>query len=300
MALKATKPEIKEKRLKMFVYGPPACGKTVAALQFKNAYIFDTEKGTDFYSELINKNDSAVFQSTNPDDIKEQLRELLTTKHHYKTIVIDPITQVYNAIQEKWNKTFEKYADSEKQKEVGDFGMRYWGKVKGEFKSIQRLLMQIDCNVIITSHQKDVYGAGFAKMGVTYDSMKGEDYLYDLVFHLEKKGKDRIAETIKERALPGQQKFPEEFLWSYENFLKFYGAEIIEKESTPVLLATKEQLERVIFLITTINYSQDEIDKVWKKYDIESWDEMESEVLDKFIKHLEKKISDVVQPKEKK
>ena len=50
MALRAKAPEVKEKRLKLFVYGPAGVGKTVAALQFPNSYLIDTEKGSDFYA----------------------------------------------------------------------------------------------------------------------------------------------------------------------------------------------------------------------------------------------------------
>lgn len=290
MSLKAVKPEIKQKRLKMFVYGPAGVGKTVAALQFPKAYIIDTEKGTDFYANIINKSDSVVFQSLNPDDIKDEIKSLLTTKHAYKTLIIDPITQVYNSIQEKWTRTFEKYAESEKAKDTGDFGMRYWGKVKGEFKSIQRLLMQLDMNVIITSHQKDVYGNGFSKIGVTFDSMKGDDYLFDLVFRIVKKGNERFAINEKERAEPGQQKFPEEFIWSYENFLKFYGKEIIEKESTPLDMATPEQVSRIKKLIDFVKVDQEEINKWFAKADVSEWDEMTSEQINKCIAFVEKRL----------
>jgi GTPase SAR1 family protein len=74
MALKAKAPEVKEKRLKMFVFGPAGVGKTTAAIQFPKSYIIDTEHGTDFYAESINKAGSVVFQTLNPDDIKEELR----------------------------------------------------------------------------------------------------------------------------------------------------------------------------------------------------------------------------------
>lgn len=291
--LLAKKPEVKEKRLKMFVFGEAGVGKTIAALQFPNAYIIDTEKGTDFYSDIIIEKGSAVFQSTSVEDIRDEVKKLLTTKHEYKTLIIDPITQVYNSLQEKWTRTFEKYAETEKAKEVGDFGMRYWGKVKGDFKSLQRMIMQLDMNVIITAHQKDVYGSGFSKIGVTFDSMKGEDYLYDLVFRISKKGNDRIAETIKERAIPGKQKFPADFTWSYENFLKFYGQEIIQKESTPILLATDEQVERIKKLIEIVKIEDSEVEKWMTKADVTEWSEMTQEQIEKCISFVTKKLGDL-------
>lgn len=292
--LKAVKPEVKEKRLKLFLFGEAGVGKTLAALQFPNAYIIDTEKGTDFYAEAINKSGSVVFQSLNPDDIKEEVRQLLTTKHPYKTLIIDPITQVYNATQEKWTRIFEKYSKNEKEGEVQDFGMRYWAKVKSDFKALQRLTLQLDMNVIATSHQKDVYGTGFNKIGVTFDSMRGDDYFYDLVFRISKKGGERIAETIKERAEIGKNKFPAEFVWSYDNFCKFYGKSIIEKESTPVAMATKEQVERITQLIETVKIDETEINKWFAKADVSEWNEMNAEQIQKCIDFVQKKLGGVL------
>jgi len=292
--LKAIAPEKVEKRLKMLVYGPAGVGKTTAAIQFPQAYIIDTEKGTSLYSDSINKAKSVVLQTLNPDEIKEELHSLLTEKHNYKTLIIDPITQVYNATQEKWNRVFEKYAKSEKEEELQDFGMRYWGKVKGDFKSLQRLMLALDMNVIVTSHQKDVYGTGFNKIGVTFDSMRGDDYLFDLVFQVERKNGNLIAKTIKERSEIGKQKFPAEFTWSYDNFKKFYGAQIIEKESTPVAMATKEQVERVKKLIEIVKVDDETITKWFTKADVDTWKEMNSDTIQKCIDFLEKKVEGLV------
>src|SRR5688500_360566 len=103
MALRGKTPEAKEKRLKLFLYGEAGVGKTTASILFPQAYIVDLERGTDFYSDTIKKMGSAVFQSTNADDIKEEIRALLTTKHNYRTLILDPVTILYNALQEKWD-----------------------------------------------------------------------------------------------------------------------------------------------------------------------------------------------------
>lgn len=294
--LKGKSPELKEKRLKMFVYGPAGVGKTTAVIQFPDAYIIDTERGTDFYAETIRKGKSAVMQTLNPDDIKEELKELLTTKHNYKTLIVDPITQVYNATQEKWTRVFEKYAKSDKDAEVQDFGMRYWAKVKGDFKSLQRLLLALDMNVIVTSHQKDVYGAGFNKVGVTFDSMRGDDYFFDLVFQVERKNGDLMAKTIKERADLGKNKFPAEFVWSYANFKKFYGQNIIEKESAPVVMATKEQIAKIEKLIEIVKIDEDTLNKWFSKADVDSWEEMTGEQIQKCIDFVQKKVDELNPP----
>ena len=300
MVLKAKKPEVKEKRLKMFIYGVAGVGKTVAALQFPDSVIIDTERGTDFYANSILKSRSVVLQTLNPDEVREEIKELLTTEHSYKTLIIDPITQLYNSTQEKWNRTFEKHAKSEKEKEVMDFGMRYWGKVKGDFKGIQRLMLALDMNVIVTAHQKDVYGNNFNKIGVTFDSMKGDDYLFDLVFRIEKKGDKRVAVTVKERAEVGQNKFPEEFEWTYDNFLKFYGKEIIEKKAIPIVMASKEQIATIQKLVEIVKIDDAEINKWMLKADVSDWSEMNGEQISKCISFVQKRLDSLKNGKEDK
>lgn len=289
--LKAKAPEVKEKRLKMFVFGPAGVGKTIATIQFPFSYIIDTEKGTDFYANTINKAKSVVLQSFNIDDIKDEMTALATEKHSYKTLIIDPVTQIYNATQEKWNRVFEKYAKNEKDKDVQDFGMRYWAKVKSDFKGLQRLMLALDMNVICTSHQKDVYGAGFSKTGVTFDSMKGDDYLFDLVFRVERRNGDLVACKVKERAEIGQEKFPAEFVWSYANFLKYYGKEIIEKDAVPIIMATPEQVASITKLVEIVKVEDEIISKWFAKADVDKWDEMSGEQITKCIDYLNKKIS---------
>lgn len=290
MALRGVKPELKEKRLKLFLYGPAGVGKTTAALQFPQAYVIDTERGTDFYSATIKKGGGAVFQTTNPDDIKEEIKSLLTEKHPYKTLIIDPVTQIYNALQEKWSRIFEKHAKTEKEAEVQDFGMRYWGRVKSEYKAIQRLLLQLDMNIIITSHQKDIYGNGMQKIGVGPDSMKGDDYVFDLVFRLDKDKDKRIAMTVKERAEIGKGKFPDQFEWSYENFCKYYGKEIIEKESSPIFLASSDQVSEIKRLITVMNVSATEQATWLNKADVETFEELTQDQAGKVLSFLNKKL----------
>ena len=292
MALKGKKPEAMEKRLKLFLYGPAGVGKTTAALQFPKSYVIDMEKGTDYYSESMNKSGSAVFQTISGDDIKAEIKALLTEKHDYRTLVIDPVTQLYNALQDKWTRIFEKNAKGDAA-EIQDFGMRYWGRVKSEYKSIQRMLLSLDMNVIITSHQKDVYGAGMQKIGVGPDSMKGDQYVFDLVFRLDNVNGKRVAFTEKERAEIGKNKFPESFEWSYDNFTKFYGKDVIERASAPVAMATPLQVQEVTRLLEIIKIEDEKISDWFTKADVETWDEMKFETIQKCIDFLKTKIATV-------
>lgn len=289
MALKGKKPEAKEKRLKMFLYGPAGVGKTTAALQFPNSYVIDMEKGTDYYAESMNKSGSAVLQTVSAEDIKTEIRSLLTEKHDYRTLIIDPVTQLYNSLQDKWTRIFEKHSKADAA-EIQDFGMRYWGRVKAEYKSIQRMLLSLDMNVIITSHQKDVYGAGMQKVGVGPDSMKGDSYVFDMVFRLDNVNGKRIAFTEKERAEIGKNRFPASFEWSYPNFLKFYGQEIIERAADPVAMSSKEQVAEVIRLLDVVKVDDETVSDWFTRADVDAWEEMSGERIQKCIDFLKKKI----------
>lgn len=290
MALKGVKPEAKEKRLKLFMYGPAGVGKTTAAIQFPNAYIIDMERGADYYGESIKKAGSVIFQTVNPDEVKEEIKALLTEKHEYRTLIIDPVTSLYNALQDKWSRIFEKHAKTQEAAEIQDFGMRYWGRVKSEYKAIQRMLMNLDMNVIITSHQKDIYGVGMTKVGVGPDSMKGDSYFFDMVFSLDNINGKRIAQTIKERAEIGKNKFPEKFEWSYDNFLKFYGEDIIKRKSVAVEMATAEQVAEIERLISIVKIEDATVLGWFAKTDVEAWDQMNKEQIQKCIEFVKKKL----------
>lgn len=296
MALRGKKPEgRKDKRLKMFVYGAAGVGKTWATLQFPKAYVIDTERGTQEYHQRIIDSDSALLESTDPDEVRQEIMALLTTRHDYRTLIIDPITLIYHGLQEKWARVFDKYAKTEKERELQDFGVRYWGRVKSEYKSMQRLLIPLDMNVIITAHQKDMYGEGFVKLGTTFDSEKKDDYFFDLIFQIEKHGERRIARTMKERAEPGKQKFPSEFDWSYDNFCAYYGKDIIERPAEPVAMANPEQVERLNNLVKILNV-EDEITNKWlTKAEADSFDQFTQEQIEKCLAALEEKLKGVVQ-----
>lgn len=290
-ALKAKKPELKEKRLKMFLFGPPGSRKTTSAIQFPKSVLIDMERGSENYEKSIDKAGSVVLHTTSPDEVLEEVKALLTEKHEYKTLILDPVTIFYEETQAKWTRLFEKHTDNEKNKELQDFGMRYWGRVKSNYKAMLRMLLKLDMNIIMTAHQKDTYGAGMTKIGVGPDSMKGDNYFFDNVFQLRVSQNKAIATTIKQRTEPLEPpKFPDEFEWSYDNFCKFYGREIIEKESMPVIMATVEQVARIKQLIETIKVPDAQIEKWMTTFDIDEWEQATEEQVKKVIELMETKI----------
>lgn len=292
MPPRAKTPEPRNKRVKMMVFGAPGLGKTTAAINWPKSVIIDMEHGTDNYADTIIRQGSIVLHTTNPDEVRDEIKTLLTEKHDYRTIVIDPVTILYQAIQEKWTRIFSKYADTEKATELQDFGFRYWAKVKSDYKAIMRMLLACDMNVILTAHQKDVYGEGMKKVGFGSDSMKGDEHIFDYVFQLvmDSKGK-RTAITKKERSEMGKNKFPSEFEWSYPNFQIYYGKDELEREATPTPLATAEQVAQVKDLLSRVKVEDNWESECLTKADVDEWSEMTAEKIVKVLDFLNKKLT---------
>lgn len=301
--LRGVKPEEIIKRLKLFVFGPEGIGKTLAVLMFKKAYVIDGEKGTENYTKTINKAESVVLHSIDYEEIIEQIEALATEKHPYRTLIIDPGTTIYGALQDTWRKRFAQRAASSRdadkinKAEMLDFGPQYWGKVKSDWKALQRLILRLDMNVIVTAHEKMLWGDNFVKLGVTFDCNKDDGYFFDYVFRMYKKSKGekvRWAETIKQRVDPiGGTFFPDDFIWSYENFIKYYDKNTIEREAEPLVIASIKQVQRIKQLIEIINIEPGVIEKWYKKADVGDWGEFTYEQLQKCIDYCEKKMNGI-------
>src|SRR5438552_11151155 len=132
--LRAKKPEAVAKRLKLFMFGPAGVGKTTAAIQFPASYIIDAERGTENYDKLITGSGGAVFHTTDMNEVLVEVKELLTEKHEYRTLVIDPIATLYSDLLDKC------------EIQVGaDFG-RHVQLANKVMKRLFNLLTQLDMN----------------------------------------------------------------------------------------------------------------------------------------------------------
>lgn len=278
MALRGVKPTKIEKRLKTLFYGGAGAGKSTAAASFPKPYFIDTERGieNDQYIKLLNKVGGAVFQTSDFDDVMKEIKSLLVEKHDYKTLVIDPLTTLYNDL-----------LDKSAIKNGTEFG-RHYSDANKQIKHLLSLLLRLDMNVIITCHAKNEYGTNMTVLGQTYDGYKKLDYLFDLVFEVQKRGKDRIGLVKKTRieSFPDGETFP----FSYEEIAKRYGKEILEKESAPEILATKEQVTELYRLIELLKVPQEIADKWLTKANSEVFEEMNTESIAKCIDHLNKQI----------
>lgn len=288
MALRGVKPETIKKRLKALFYGMAGVGKTTAAIQFPKPYLIDTEKGAenDQYTTIIKNSGGVIFQTSDFDELLKEVRALLTEDHEYKTLIIDPLTTLYNDLVDKCAASLKNKSDDKKSTGT-EFG-RHYQEANKKMKILLNLLLRLDMNVIITSHAKNEYGENMAVLGQTFDCYKKLDYLFDLVFEIQKRGKNRVGIIKKSRV----ESFPdgETFPFSYEEISKRYGKEILEKESIKQNLATPEQVIEVKRLIDLLKIPQETYDKWLSKSESEDFDDMPLDYIQKCIDYLKSKI----------
>jgi len=275
--LRARKPEAVTKRLKLFMFGPAGVGKTTAAIQFPNSYIIDAERGAENYDKLISESGSVVFQTNDMHDVIQEVKSLLTVKHDYRTLVIDPITTLYNDLLEKCE-----------QKVGTDFG-RHYGEANKVMKRLANLIMALDMNVVVTAHSKKEYGDNLKVLGHTFDGWRQLDYWFDLVIELGKKGKKRFAKVTKTRV----DSFPDEdiFEWSYDAVKKRYDIAMLEKPATAVALATPEQVRQIKELLNIVRLPEGTTDKWFAKAGVDVWEDMNTDTIQKCIEFVKGRLS---------
>ena len=285
MGLRAKKPEAIQKRLKALFYGGAGVGKTTAAISFPKPYLIDTERGAENtqYTEKLKAGGGVIFQTSDFDELVTEVKALLTEKHEYKTLIIDPLTTLYNDLLDKSAK--ERMSD--KDPDGTAFGGHY-GSANKKMKHLLALLLRLDMNVIITCHSKNEYGTNLSILGQTYDGYKKLDYLFDLVFEIKKFGLERRGIVKKSRLQEFQDS--DQFPFSYDEIANRYGRDVLERDAVAEVLASKEQIERLKELIELFKVPEDVVDKWKDKANAAEFAEMNESVITKIIAHLEEKI----------
>lgn len=277
MPLKGKVPSHVQKRLKLLMFGVAGSGKTMAALNFPKPYLIDTEKGAenDQYIALLEAQGGAIFQTSDFDEVYKEVVVLAYEKHEYKTLIIDPITVIYNKLLE----------DAEEK--VGSAHGRHYGVANAKMKSLINHLMRLDMNVVITAHAKKEYGEGLIVLDQTFDAWKKLDHIFDLVLEIRYAKPDRLAIVRKTRI----DAFPldDRFAFSYEEIKKRYGGDLLEKECEAVEPAKKEDVERLAQLIIE-NRTPEDLQKKWlERAGAENLYELNAKQVGALLEMLEKK-----------
>lgn len=283
--LKAIAPKSAEpKKPKILIYGKPGVGKTWASLDFPNVYYIDTEGGANLnhYTDKL-KASGGVYMGPEQGSLDfatviEQVQGLATEEHGFKTLVIDSVSKLFNmAIADEAERLGDKDAFGASKKPA-----------VANMRKLVNWLSRIDMNVILISHEKTEWGLDSkgqrVEVGATFDCYDKLEYELDLCLNIVKAGATRNARVRKSRltGFPDASVFP----WSYVEFSKLYGKDIIEKKTEALVLATKEQLAEVEKLLKVVKLPDGQEDKWLKQKNVDGWDEMDTTSIAKAIEHI--------------
>lgn len=274
-----------ERRLKLFLWGDSGVGKTTLALKFPRPAVIDMEGGTEHYGGAFA---FEVLKATSADEVVQAVDWLLTRPHPYRTLIVDPVTLYWDALQRKWSDIFLRRNKTSKghHLEFYDLQPRDWMTVKAEFKDLIRKLIQLDMNVIITARQKAQYAdAGFMRVvGETFDGEKTLPYVFDTILRLYRDDAGRfMAENLKDRSnrLPRGQ-----FEVSYGVFEQCLGSESLAREAAPLHLATPEQIAALRQFIMDFDLKPEHVAQRLAAYGASSLEALTTEnaqlIIDKF------------------
>ncbi len=281
-------------RAKIFVYGQHGTGKTTLGLAFPKVAVIDLERGTDQWA--------ATYQfdrlpTTDLESIVAAVDWLATARHDYRTLLIDPITIYWEAVQRKWSQVFlERKRDGKGHHEdFYEFQPADWSTIKAEWKSFFRRLLELDMNVVCTAREKDRYSktALMQVIGSTFDSEKTLPYLFDAVLRLERDRNGFHVTVEKDRGLRiGKAEFsatsPQA---TFSVLASSYGLSNIERESTPMTLATAEQAARFRELVTVLALPADRVIQRLQSYSVDTPEELTATNAAAIISRLETALS---------
>jgi hypothetical protein len=212
------------KWLKLFLWGDSGVGKTWLALHFPKVAVIDLEGGTDLYGQ---KFDFEVFRVSEAYEVMAAVDWLLTNRHDFQTLVIDPISVYWDALQKKWSEVFLQRNKGSKgfRHEYYDFQPKDWLTIKSELKELIRKLTILNMHVVVTAREKPLYAdSGFMRaIGTTFDGEKSLPYLFDTIVRLYRDDKNRfMGRCLKDRSgrLPG-----DDFEVSFAVFERLLGTD---------------------------------------------------------------------------
>jgi hypothetical protein len=260
-------------------------GKTWGALDFPSAYYIDTEGGAnlDHYTDKLKKSGGLYLGvedgSLDFDVVTDEIITLATTKHEFRTLIIDSYSKLFNT---DISRCFE--ALDKKNPGVATFG----AEKKHAINLTRRWVdwfTKMDMNVILICHEKTKW-VDSKEAGFTFDGWEKLEYELHLALHITKQGNTRKARVVKSRI--ESFKDLESFDWSYATFADKYGKDVMEADAVAVVLASAEQIAEYNTLIATVKIDPKVIEK-WNDA-VDDVAELTAEDLQKRIDFLNKQL----------
>lgn len=231
------KPEKNDRRLKLYVYGGSGTGKTITAISSPSPAVIDMDMGTDFYAD---KFDMVRIKTTDVDEVNKAVDELIADPSGIKTLVLDGMSNYWDALQEKHLKRLRlKNANPNYVLQPKDYK-----PIKSDLKQFINKLLALDLNIFATAKDKVEYSAEqgeFMKaIGKIPDGPKEAPFMFDIVLELSiTAGDKRMAKVIKDRT----NKLPKEpFEYTYQELIKYI--DMVELEREPVQLRAMQHLQK--------------------------------------------------------
>ena len=277
------KPElIKRGKPKFILSGKSGVGKTFFMLDFPKPFIIDCEGGAiepQYVSKMKEVGAEYFGKEEGSQDFKtviNELKWLATNKHDRQTLIIDSFSKLYNLTAAIAEETVGNvYAADKKAAQKPTRQLQVW-------------MDRLDMTIALVCHSKPKWENGQPTGTTTFDGWDKLEYDLNLWIELVQTGKRRDIVVRKSRIegfILGNS-YPAD----YENFSKLYGSDIINKPSEQVVLAEMDQINEAKHLVGVFNISEDDQKKALKKYDVEQWEELSKEEIQKIIDGLKSKL----------
>lgn len=284
MALKAKAPiDVLPTKPKFMISGDSGVGKTFFALDFPKPYLIDSEGGAtrEQYQAKLKKTGGVYFgKEEGSQDFRaviEEVKQLTTTKHEYKTLIIDSFTYLYML-----------EASEAEAKGGSDFG-RDKKMANIPTRQLISVLEKCDLNIILVCHSKTKWerrGKDIIDAGSTFDGYDKLEYILDLWCEINKGGKTFTVKKSRVASLIQGDSYP----LSYEKFAELYGKETVERAAVPVVMSSPIQVERLKQLTEALKIDEATKEKWLTKCNAESFEEMSALQIASCIGYCEKQV----------
>lgn len=276
-------------KIKMMCFAKSGVGKTWLSMDFPKPFYIDSEGGARLahYQQKLKAAGGAYLGTEDGaldfPTVLEQVQALATEKHEYKTLAFGSITKLYQT------------AIANEVERLGDKDV-FGASKKPAIAFMRRLvnwIQKLDMNVLFEAHEATEWGinpksGNREEIGQQPDVWDKLIYELDLTLRLEKRGSSRVAVVRKSR-LTG---FPEgdTFPCEYAAFGERYGKDFIEAEVKSLILASAEQVSKIVKLLELVKVDEDFTEKTLKKAQADTWAELTDEQASKTISFLEKRM----------
>ena len=191
--------------VKLLVYGEPGTMKTRRSLQMPGPlYMIDLECGAADYGDLVDPEKSFYLRTKSHLDVAQAIEELLSKPSGVVgTLIIDPITQVWQSLQNAH--VSRTCIRKNRIPEDVFFDVGTWGKLKRSYSDIMAALLSAPFHVVMTARGKEKIDERGNSLGYGYEGEKSTMFLANVVIESHSNGdvvvKDRTGTYTEKQRL---------------------------------------------------------------------------------------------------